>query len=200
MYVITSPRGRNIKSMETERPSLYTGRGQRGRSRRDIPRFRKLGAAANFQALWAYADPYITDLTLPILGPARSRWLYPVASVAATGAVIVGGSDWSVSSLNPLEAIEVALTRRSPDGPPGEPWIPEERVDLETMLRAYTVNGSWLAREEGTRGPLEPGKAADLVVLDRDPFAVTPDGISEIRVLLTLLDGREVFRDPSFAR
>lgn len=166
----------------------------------DIPRFRKLGAAANFQALWAYADPYITDLTLPILGPARSRWLYPIASVAATGAALVGGSDWSVSSLDPLEAIEVALTRRSPDDPPGEPWIPEERADLETMLRAYTVNGAWLAREEAARGPLEPGKAADLVVLDRDPFAVPPQGLSEIRVLLTLLDGREVYREPSFAR
>ena len=166
----------------------------------DIPRFRKLGAAANFQGLWACADPYITDLTLPILGPARARWLYPIASVAATGAVLVGGSDWSVSSLNPLEAIEVALTRRSPDDPPGEAWIPEERAALETMLRAYTVNGAWLAREEGARGPLEPGKAADLVVLDRDPFAGPPQGLSEIRVLLTLLDGREVFRDPSFAR
>ncbi|MBP7706368.1 MAG: amidohydrolase [Candidatus Aminicenantes bacterium] len=166
----------------------------------DVPRFRKLGAAANFQALWAYADPYITDLTLPILGPARSRWLYPVGSVAATGAVLVGGSDWSVSSLNPLEAIEVALTRRSPDDPPGEAWIPEERAGLETMLRAYTVNGAWLVREEAARGPLETGKAADLVVLDRDPFAVPPQALSEIKVLLTLLDGREVFRDPSFAR
>jgi predicted amidohydrolase YtcJ len=166
----------------------------------DVPRFRKLGAAANFQALWAYADPYITDLTLPILGPARSRWLYPVGSVAATGAVLVGGSDWSVSSLNPLEAIEVALTRRSPDDPPGEAWIPEERAGLETMLRSYTVNGAWLVREEEARGALETGKAADLVVLDRDPFTVTPQALSEIKVLLTLLDGREVFRDPSFAR
>jgi hypothetical protein len=68
------------------------------------------------------------------------------------------------------------------------------------MLRAYTVSGAWLAREEGSRGTLEPGKAADLVVLDRDPFAATSDGISEIRVLLTLLDGREVFREPSFVR
>jgi predicted amidohydrolase YtcJ len=164
----------------------------------DIPRFRKMGAAANFQALWAYADPYITDLTLPILGPARSRWLYPIASVAATGAVVVGGSDWSVSSMNPLEAIQVALTRRGPDAPPGEPWIPEERVDLETMLRAYTANGAWLAREERTRGSLEPGKAADLVVLDRDLFTVPPSEIARVRVLLTLLDGREVFREASF--
>jgi predicted amidohydrolase YtcJ len=164
----------------------------------DIPRFRRLGVAANFQALWAYADPYITDLTLPILGPARSRWLYPIASVARTGAVIAGGSDWSVSSMNPLEAIEVALTRRGPEAPPGEPWIPEETVDLATMLRAYTVNGAWLSRDERSRGTLEPGKAADLIVLDRDLFAIPPTEISRARVLLTLVDGREVYRDPAW--
>jgi len=163
----------------------------------DIPRFKRLGAAANFQALWAYPDPYITDLTLPILGPGRSRWLYPIGSVARTGAVIAGGSDWSVSSMNPLEAIQVAVTRRGPDDPPGDAWIPEERVDLETMLRAYTTNGAWLSREERSRGCLEPGKAADLIVLDRDLFKVPAHEIGRARVLLTLLDGREVYRDPS---
>jgi predicted amidohydrolase YtcJ len=164
----------------------------------DIPRFKRLGVAANFQALWAYPDTYITDLTLPILGPARSRWLYPIGSVAATGAVIAGGSDWSVSSMNPLEAIQVAVTRRDPGGPPGEAWIPEERVDLATMLRAYTVNGAWLCHEERTRGSLEAGKAADLIVLDRDLFAIPSSEIGRARILLTLLDGREVFRDPAF--
>ncbi len=164
----------------------------------DIPRFARLGAAANFQALWAYADPYITDLTLPILGPARSRWLYPIGSVARTGAVVVGGSDWSVSSLDPLQAIQVALTRRGPDEPPGEAWIPEERVDLATMLRAYTVNGAWLAHEEETRGALRPGLAADLIVLDRDLFGLPASEIGRARVLWTLLEGREVYRDPSF--
>ena len=165
----------------------------------DIPRFRRLGAAANFQALWAYADPYITDLTLPILGPARSRWLYPIGSVAATGAVVAGGSDWSVSSMNPLDAIEVALTRRGPDDPPGEAWIPEERAGLETMLRAYTANGAWLSHEDGSRGVLAPGRAADLIVLDRDLYEVPAREISRVRVLWTLLDGRPVYRDPSFA-
>ncbi len=164
----------------------------------DIPRFRRLGAAANFQALWAYPDTYITDLTLPILGPARSRWLYPIGSVAATGAVIAGGSDWSVSSMNPLEAIQVAVTRRDPAAGPGEAWIPEEKVDLATMLRAYTVNGAWLCHEEKVRGTLETGKAADLIILDRDLFAIPAAEIGRARVLLTLLDGREVFRDPSF--
>jgi predicted amidohydrolase YtcJ len=166
----------------------------------DIPRFKRLGVAANFQALWAYPDTYITDLTLPILGPARSRWLYPIGSVAATGAVIAGGSDWSVSSMNPLEAIQVAVTRRDPAAGPGEAWIPEERVDLATMLRAYTVNGAWLCHEERSRGSLEAGKAADLIVLDRDLFRIPASEIGRARVLLTLLDGREVFRDPSFSR
>ena len=165
----------------------------------DIPRFKRLGAAANFQALWAYADPYITDLTLPILGPARSRWLYPIGSVARTGAVIVGGSDWSVSSLDPLQAIQVALTRRGPGEPPGEAWIPEERVDLLTMLRAYTANGAWLCREEKVRGTLATGMAADLVVLDRDIFGLPAAEIGRAKVVWTLLEGREVFRDPSFA-
>ncbi len=166
----------------------------------DIPRFRRLGVAANFQALWAYPDTYITELTLPLLGPARSRWLYPIGSVAATGAVIAGGSDWSVSSMNPLEAIQVAVTRRDPGAGPGQAWIPEERADLATMLRAYTVNGAWLCREERTRGSLEAGQAADLIVLDRDLFAIPASEIGRAKVLLTLLDGREVFRDPGFSR
>ncbi|MBE3129680.1 MAG: amidohydrolase family protein, partial [Acidobacteria bacterium] len=148
--------------------------------------------------LWAYADPYITDLTVPILGPGRSRWLYPIGSVAGTGAVIAGGSDWSVSSMNPLEAIQVALTRRGPDDPPGDAWIPEEKVDLETMLRAYTTNGAWLSHDEKARGSLEPGKAADLIVLGRNLFKIPASEIGRVKVLLTLLDGREVFRDPSF--
>jgi hypothetical protein len=164
----------------------------------DIPRFKRLGVAANFQALWAYPDAYITDLTWPILGPGRSRWLYPIGSVARTGAVIVGGSDWSVSSMNPLEAIQVAVTRRDPGAGPGEAWIPEERVDLTTMLRAYTVNGAWLSHDERWRGSLEAGQAADLIVLDRDLFALPPSEIGRVRVLLTLLDGREVYRHPSF--
>jgi predicted amidohydrolase YtcJ len=73
----------------------------------DVERFAGLGVIADFQPLWAYADRYITELTEPFLGPERSRWLYPIKSVVDTGAVVVAGSDWSVSSMNPLEAIQV---------------------------------------------------------------------------------------------
>jgi predicted amidohydrolase YtcJ len=164
----------------------------------DIPRFKALGVVANFQALWAYADPYITDLTIPILGPERSRWLYPIGSVARTGAVIAGGSDWSVSSANPLDAIQVALMRRGPEEPPGPAWIPEEVVDLPTMLAAYTTHGAYLCHEEEVRGAIAPGKIADLIVLDKNLFKIAPVEIHTAKVLLTIFEGRVIYRDPAF--
>ena len=164
----------------------------------DIARFRQLGVIANFQPLWAWADPYIVDMTLPILGPERSRWLYPIRSVANTGAVIVGGSDWSVTSMNPLEAIQVAVTRRGPTAEPGPAWLPEEVVDLKTMLAAYTINGAYLNFQERETGSIEVGKAADLIVLDRNLFEIPLHEIHRAKVLLTVLDGQEVFRSADF--
>jgi predicted amidohydrolase YtcJ len=163
----------------------------------DIPRFAALGVIPSFQPLWAYADGYITDLTEPVLGPARSRWLYPIGSVTRAGARLSTGSDWSVSSMNPFEAIQVAITRRAPDAAPGPPWIAEELVDLRTMLRAYTQGGAYAAGIESTNGTLEVGKAADLIVLDRNIFQIPLTEVHSVRVLLTLLDGREVWRDAS---
>jgi predicted amidohydrolase YtcJ len=166
--------------------------------RADILRFKALGVVANFQALWAYADPYITKLTLPILGPARSRWLYPIGSVLRTGAVVAGGSDWPVSSANPLEAIQVAVTRRGPEEPAGPAWIPEEVAEIPAMIAAYTTNGAYLSHEEDVRGSIVAGKVADLIVLDRNLFRIPPTEIHKARVLLTIFEGREVWRDPGF--
>ena len=166
----------------------------------DIPRFRRLGIVANFQPLWASADDYIVKMTEPILGSERSRWLYPIRSVADTGAVIVGGSDWSVSSMNPLEAIQVAVTRQRLEDDTSEPWIPEEVVNLGTMLAAYTINGAYVNFQEKETGSIEVGKAADLVVLDRNLFEIPKVEISRAKPLLTLLDGREVYRAPTFPR
>ncbi len=160
----------------------------------DIPRFRELGVVADFQPLWAHEDSYIRDLTAPFLGPDRMRWNYPIASMARTGAVLAAGSDWSVSSMNPLEAIEVAITRCDPELTVcDKAWIPEERVDLATMLAAYTIGGAYAGFEERDSGSLEAGKLADLVVLDRNLFAIQPGEISEAKVLLTLFEGRSVF-------
>ncbi|MBL8988235.1 MAG: amidohydrolase family protein, partial [Gemmatimonadetes bacterium] len=105
-----------------------------------------------------------------------------------------GGSDWSVSSMNPLEAIQVAITRRGPTDSAGPAWIPDEVVGLTTMLQAYTVNAAYAAGDEATAGTLEVGKVADLIVLDRDLYAIPPTEISRAKVLLTLLDGKSVHR------
>jgi predicted amidohydrolase YtcJ len=160
----------------------------------DVPRFKALGVIADFQPLWAYEDSYIKDLTIPVLGPERSSRLYPIGSVARTGAVIAGGSDWSVTSLNPLEAIQVGVTRLGLDDSTGAAWLPDERVGLDTLLLAYTANGAYAQQQEKETGTIELGKAADLVVLDRDIRTVPPIQIHRAKVLLTLLEGREVYR------
>ena len=100
----------------------------------DQPRFRKLGVIANFQPLWAYADAYITDLTLPFVSKETASYMYPIASMEKSGAVVAFGSDWSVSSANPFEEMETAITRMGALGETKTPWMPEERIGLPEAL------------------------------------------------------------------
>lgn len=160
----------------------------------DIGRLASLGVVASFQPLWFYADTYITDLTEPRLGPERSRWLYPARSVLESGAIVAAGSDWSVSSMDPLQGIEVAVTRRDPDVGEGPSWIPEERLDVETMIAAYTLNGALAGDVHLETGTISVGKSADLVVLDADILSIPAERISDARVDLTLFEGRVVYR------
>ncbi len=159
----------------------------------DIPRFRQLGVVANFQPLWAYADGYITDLTLPFLDKERQRWIYPIASLLKSGAVVAFGSDWSVSSANPLEEIEVAVTRMGWSGQTTTPFIPEERIDLRDALAAFTLNAAYVNFQDDKTGSIEVGKLADLIVVDHNLFAIPPTQIAESRVLLTLMGGKPVY-------
>ena len=159
----------------------------------DVPRFRDLGVVANFQALWANGDEYLTRLTEPALGRQRSRWLYPIASVVRSGAVVSGGSDWSVSSLNPLDAIETGITHRPPGDTTQPPWNPIERVDLPMMLAMYTINAAYANHMERETGSIEIGKLADLIVLERNLFETPPEEIHTVRVLRTVLEGKTIF-------
>lgn len=159
----------------------------------DLPRFRELGVTACFQPLWAQADEYITKLTEPGLGPERSRRLYPLASAARAGARLACGSDWSVSSMSPLEGMQVGATRRGIDAGPGPAWLPEERLSAAELARCYTSGGAYAVRQEALTGTLEPGKAADLVVLDQDPFLALPEELGAIGVHSTYLDGRLIY-------
>jgi predicted amidohydrolase YtcJ len=158
---------------------------------KDLPRFRELSVIANFQPLWAYADSYIDDLTLPFISEERRHWLYPIRGVVNAGGMIAFGSDWSVSTVNPFPQIETAVTRMDAEGD-SRPFMPEQTIDLATALAAFTINAAYVNGIEDTTGSIEAGKLADLVVLDQNLFAIPPKQISETRVLLTLLGGEAV--------
>jgi predicted amidohydrolase YtcJ len=166
----------------------------------DVRRFGELGVAANVQMLWACLDDQMVDLTLPFLGEERGRWQYPFGDLHRAGAPLVAGSDWPVSTPDPLQAIHVAVTRTAygEDGPAGtEPFLPEQAIDLETAFAAYTSGSSWVnhrgPEDEQSAGVLRAGAVADLVVLDRDPFAGPAGEIGGTQVASTWIDGMLVF-------
>ena len=162
----------------------------------DVPRFRRLGVIANFQPLWAYADSYMKDLTWPALRRELWAYMYPMRSLVRSGAVVAFGSDWSVSSLVPLEGMQVAVTRQSPDGEPSEVMQPDEVIDLPQALAAYTIGAAYAMGLEKETGSIEVGKRADLVVLDSNVFEVPVRRLGQTRVLMTLLDGKPVYPPP----
>ena len=129
---------------------------------------------------------------------ARSRWAYAFRTLHDAGVTLTFGSDWpgtnaSWYTANPMQIVYAAVTRRTLDGEPPGGWFPEERLDLETALRAYTVNNAWAAGEEAVKGTIAPGKLADLVVLGRDLFAIPPAEIKDVRAEMTIVGGRVVF-------
>jgi predicted amidohydrolase YtcJ len=159
----------------------------------DVPRFRRLGAVANLQALWATHEPEMDELTIPFLGERRAGWQYPFGDLFRAGATLAMGSDWPVSSPDPLAAIHVAVNRVSPVAPPGTPaFLPGQALPLPVALAAYTAGSSYVSRLDAVSGSIGVGHRADLVVLDRDPFDAPPQQIADARVWRTYVDGRLV--------
>jgi len=157
----------------------------------DFPRFKQLGVIANLQLLWAQRDDYIDQATIPYLGTQRSRYLYPARSLRDAGALIVGGSDWGVSSFDAFIAMEHAITRSAGKGQ--RTLLPEESLTLQDMVDAYTINAASALKQERTTGSLEIGKRGDFIVLDRDIFAIDAFDLHNTQVIATYLDGREVY-------
>ena len=164
----------------------------------DIPRFRQLGAVANAQPLWAAHESQMDDLTIPFLGEPRWRWQYPFGSLVRSGASLAMGSDWSVSSPDPLEEIHVAVNRQMPADYPHkvenrEVFLPEERLDLATALAAFTIGSAYVNHLDSTTGSIEPGKFADLAVIDRNLFEHPAEEIASATVHQTYIEGERVF-------
>jgi predicted amidohydrolase YtcJ len=161
----------------------------------DLPRFADLGVAANVSPLWACRSPYVDELTVPFIGPERSARMYPFGSLLRAGAPLAFGSDWAVSTPDPLPQLEVAVTRVYPETRDLEPLVPGEAMDLPTALRAFTMGSAYVNFLDGETGSLEPGKLADIVVLDRDVLDPGSGSIGDARVLLTLSEGEAVYAD-----
>jgi predicted amidohydrolase YtcJ len=168
----------------------------------DVPRFREQSVVANCQPLWASNEPQMTELTLPFLGPERSAWQYPFGSLAASGAQLCFGSDWPVSSPNPMWQMHTAVNRTTaPDypfrGPDTDtPFLPGERIALPAAIAAFTMGSAYVNHDEHDAGSVEPGKRADLVVLDRNLFTEPAAEIAQAEVDLTLVDGAVVHARP----
>ena len=163
----------------------------------DIPRFRELDVTANFQPLWAYSAEFITELTWPFIGPERSQWIFPIGSVERAGGRLAFGSDWPVSTANPLEEIETAITRLGALGETTEPLLPNEAIDLASAIAAFTINAAFINNIDDITGSIEVGKLADLIILDQNLFEIESSEISEAQVLVTFLDGEAVYGDLS---
>ena len=158
----------------------------------DIPRFARLGATANIQPLWAAHEPQMDELTIPFLGTERAAWQYPFGALLRSGATLAAGSDWPVSSPDPLEGIHVAVNRVTPGADGAPVFLPAERLGLAEALTAYTAGSAYVNHLDDT-GRVRVGALADLVVLDRDPFAAAPEGIADTRVALTYVGGARVY-------
>jgi predicted amidohydrolase YtcJ len=162
----------------------------------DLPRFGRLGALANAQPYWAVFEDQMTELTLPVLGPAVSARQYPFRSLRRHGATLVMGSDWSVSTPDPFLQMEVAVTRVHDESRgQREPFLPHERLELVDALTAFTA-GSAYANHLDEAGTLAVGKLADFAVLDRDLFDDGAGPIGETRVLGTFVEGVAVHELP----
>ncbi|WP_017236552.1 amidohydrolase [Streptomyces sp. SS] len=158
----------------------------------DLTRFARLGAIANIQPLWAAHEPQMDELTIPFLGPERAAWQYPFGDLVRAGATLAAGSDWPVSSPNPIEGIHVAVNRRDPEAADDRVFYAEQRLDLTTALAAYTAGTAHVNGLDDT-GSLRAGHLADLVVLDRDILTAPAEEIAEARVERTYVGGELVY-------
>ena len=168
----------------------------------DLARFNRVGAIATFQPLWACNDPQMEELTIPFVGEDRARWQYSIRSLMDTKARVAFGSDWPVSSPDPLQEIHVAVNRMlSPNlGRAGtdettRPFRPDQAISVDRAWAAFTMGVAYVNGDEDLLGVLEVGRQADIAVLNQDIFTTSPSEIGYTTVDLTVAGGVVVHGD-----
>lgn len=159
----------------------------------DISRFAPLGVIASMQPYHAIDDGRWAERFIG----SRIKTTYAFRSLLDQRARLAFGSDWYVAPPSPLEGIYAAVTRRTIDGAHPDGWVPEQKITVEEALRAYTVDAAYASFEETRKGTLAPGRLADLVMLDRNIFEIPPEKIRDARVVLTVVGGKAVHRQPA---
>jgi predicted amidohydrolase YtcJ len=156
----------------------------------DIPRFSQLGVMANVQPLWARHEVAVDEMAIPVVGPDRSRWIYAFRSLVDAGAEMALSSDWGVSTLNPFEIMQTAITRQpSPAEGLAPVFLPEQRLSRAEAVAGYTTFAAAAAWRSGDTGSLTVGKVADLIIVDRDIFACDVHEIGDTKVVMTVVNG-----------
>lgn len=156
----------------------------------DVERFAEIGVIASMQPYHAIDDGRWAE---EAIGPERARHTYAFRSLMEAGATVAFGSDWFVAPPTPLEGIYAAVTRRTLDGANPDGWVPDQKITVEQALTAYTRNAAYASFEEDLKGTLEPGKLADITVIDRDLFDTPPAELRDASVIATIVGGRVVF-------
>jgi predicted amidohydrolase YtcJ len=161
----------------------------------DIPRFGQLHVIAGMQPYHCYPEPNLFNVWARNIGSARLPYSFVWHDLASDGATLAFGSDWPVVSLDPCIGIQNAVTREDDDGKPAGGWIGKQKLTLDQALTAYTRDAAYTEFEEATRGSLEPGKLADVIVLSQDLFKIAPLAIHKTQVQMTIVGGRVVYQE-----
>lgn len=158
-----------------------------------ITRFAPLGVVPSMQPYHAIDDGRWAEKRI---GAERIKTTYAFRSLLDANATLTFGSDWAVAPINPLQGIDAAVTRRTIDGLRPDGWVPEQKISVLQAVQAYTRNNAYAGFQEDRLGRIAPGFLADFVVLSDNIFTIDPQRLAEVQVLRTVVDGREVFRQP----
>lgn len=155
-----------------------------------IEKFKKLNVIADIQPIFVSTDLAVVEERI---GKERAKWTYNWKTFIDYGVHVAGGSDCPVEPFNPLYGIYAAVTRKNLDGYPENGWLPEQKLSVEEALYIFTMGSAYASFEENIKGSITPGKLADIAVLSDNIFEIEPDGIKDVNVEKTIVDGEIVY-------